>query len=504
MINRIIFLLTFVVLFISTLSLPTTTTTIAKIHPSKSSKLQVEITLQSIDDNHHSSKNNNQNVESNKYIIHYTCFGVALVVVGLDNSSYYEYNKEQCCEEIIVQRSTMIEGYNIIISNEYCQTLIATLPLLSSSTSSTTQNRTEDDVSSSLLVPLFYFNMEESLSPSQVKMFQSSIMNDTNSHHHGYHLYSPFYYDQQYGKKDNEHNILLEESRDEIEDYDKGSSNTFSAILDSSLSSEGGMHRPFIHNLTISIQQSQLFGRKTISKLADDVNSASSSINSNISVSGDVVLFLPIGKEYFLDLDDPFQNDTKQACQIQSRLLFNHDENILPSQCQIEVMTNPNTVIDIEQPSFSSKLHVVGFRILYDTMIPSFILKENTMIDPSSLLMMKITFVPMIHLRYQEPILWNQVNTSRFQSTRVLNAFLYDGTISSILERDDYDDKNNIIIDTFVLHPSQQMNRGVIETISVASGLDYHHDIVMITTMIACILGSIQMIRDLSKVSRWY
>lgn len=52
-------------------------------------------------------------------------------------------------------------------------------------------------------------------------------------------------------------------------------------------------------------------------------------------------------------------------------------------------------------------------------------------------------------------------------------------------------------IGSFTLDTSQQRSRVAVSTLHVASGLDNHHDLVMTLTMLICVIGTFQMIREL-------
>jgi len=192
----------------------------------------------------------------------------------------------------------------------------------------------------------------------------------------------------------------------------------FTALIESILSSEGGMHRAFHHRLAIYLPnitgheheyasgsgsgsgsggkqrgnedengREHEHGREN-SDSHNSNDSKTTNANAQLSLSGNVVLHLPILEGYFLDLDDPFRHDLNDVCQIQMQSLkspkvlssnsggdncySNHNPNnshITAIKCHVEVITIPNAVIDIEQPSFVSSQHVVAIRVNFDVII---------------------------------------------------------------------------------------------------------------------------------------
>ena len=82
----------------------------------------------------------------------------------------------------------------------------------------------------------------------------------------------------------------------------------------------------------------------------------------------------------------------------------------------------------------------------------------------------------------------------------IQNSFLYSGKLIVVSDlKDGVKETKSYIIGT-----SSQTSNAEMCTIEVAAGLDRHHDFIMVLTIVACIIGAMQMIRDLSKVGRWY
>jgi len=104
----------------------------------------------------------------------------------------------------------------------------------------------------------------------------------------------------------------------------------------------------------------------------------------------------------------------------------------------------------------------------------------------------------MIHLRYQLP-LWENGSNMRekdgFRFIHVSNASLYGGQMMTKLElegsHEDISTKKQVY---YTLDTSRQRGKKNFTTVEGKPGFDEHHDFVMILTMFAGMIGSLQMI----------
>ena len=250
---------------------------------------------------------------------------------------------------------------------------------------------------------------------------------------------------------------------------------------DTTLLDEGGMHRAFINRVTIALDPKQHFTKRSL--IPKDVQT--------LTLKGNMTFLFPILKGYFIDLDDPFQDDIDQACHLQQSLSTK-------DSCHVKIVTTPSDlVIDIEQPSFASKQHVIAFRLHFQASIMNDFSSHGS--DP----LIELTFVPMIHLRYQ-PIVKKYDYRKGLILIPVSNLFLHHANIETKVTNSNNANNYTYHTNFKIAQQVEKSNQSRILSVEVATGLDSHHDIVMIFTMLACFLGAIQMIRDFSKIGQWY
>ena len=408
-----------------------------------------------------------------KFIFHHTCFGhIGTRANEIDKERIIDY----CCHKSILNLT-------------YCHRSIAKVPLLEQDAA--TNNNT--------MIPMFYISTVEDRDYLKavfhdVVRSSDKEMKDSVEWRLFSNVLSSFDTDNETTAVYTQIDSLLEKSCSPFQNSKhfaivpnkNKDTPTFSASLDTNIDFQAGMHRPYNHNLMISVP-----------------SMASNGITNSLSIDGNMTLLLPIHSEYFLDLDDPFQDDISQACKIQmivdghNELLLINDEVV--SRCQIEVVTSSNSVIDIEQPSFASTEHVVAFHINYNVDISENSWKKFLDMTTPSSLSLALNFVPVMHLRYQPPII---DIAKKVIYLGVQNSFLYSGSMHTTVEFDDnkYEKKSYVMI----TDACEQNSNLSVHMVEVACGLDRHYNFVMIATIAACIIGTIQMIRDLSKIGHWY
>lgn len=234
--------------------------------------------------------------------------------------------------------------------------------------------------------------------------------------------------------------------------------------ISSNLSPDGGMHRPYHHSISITLP----------------------SESQPQTIEGEIIVLLPIPKDLFLDVDDPFTNG--ENC----HLFFGgrHDLIKKESKCLLDVtLANEPGVIDIEQPSFVSPSHLISLKIRLDLE-----LKWDRHVISDSQRELTVDFETMLHVRYPAPITKGDKG-KRSVLVQVPLAFVYQGWVRL---------SSNEGMLKFDLHPKTKLyDDFILPLLDAKAGFDEHHDIVMVTTLLIAILGAWFMMIDLSKVALW-
>lgn len=279
---------------------------------------------------------------------------------------------------------------------------------------------------------------------------------------------------------------------DEVEDEDieeepiacDDIENSISASLQSTLSKTGGMERTFKHIVALYATAKQL------------------SESYEGKISGELNIILPQSQDIFLDLDDPFQNGKNPCSMIVARRPRTIEKNVLSKgTCTASLLTMPNEVIDIEQPSFVSKQHIVAIRLQFEGDAPSEF-SEN--IQKGRYLEVALEISTKVHLRYPA----SKSDGTNYASAHVPTPFLYDAKLYSMGE--------DGVKDVHSIHSCNQMSKGIAYRsfsissgswesafVDVAAGVDGHYTLVMAATTIMAILGSLAIYISMSNVSVW-
>eukprot|EP00978_Attheya_sp_CCMP212_P022162 scaffold65752_cov58-Attheya_sp.AAC.3 len=292
------------------------------------------------------------------------------------------------------------------------------------------------------------------------------------------------------------------------------------ASISSSLSNQGGMHRPFHHKINLSVPNND----HSLKKPEDTV------IRMDIA--------LPLSEHVYIDMDDPYHDGgtSTTACRpsfiVPSSVVAGN--NGIPTQplwnvsCSIELILPPSSsssssssifetsVIDVEQPSFASPQHVVLFRLHMTmdatTAAATTATRPLLLSDPSSIAtthQIEIEFSNTLHIRYPSPVvlerdsekrnprwlLLSSPQESRHVMVHIPKPIILTGTT-------DGDDGKKQKTEVVVVYPERCTHSNIL-MLSVAAGADEDYWFVVTITLLSSLIGSIIMIRDISRVSIW-
>jgi hypothetical protein len=212
------------------------------------------------------------------------------------------------------------------------------------------------------------------------------------------------------------------------------SSPSFSANLQSTLSSDGGMHRLLHHNISFTCPPE----------------------TSSYQASFYMMVF--VTEHFFIDVDDSFVSS---------------QENVIPS-------LHSRERIDIEQPAFVSPQHVVIVNV-----------DANGMCKNDSQQESYVAFATKLHVRYPPLTGTGHLHVS-FPAPLLYSGYLVDTTTpSTTLQGQNY-----------TLSTSDFRWQSPI-SVQVATGFQDDYLLVGIVTILASLVGSFFLLRNMSKVSVW-
>ena len=220
----------------------------------------------------------------------------------------------------------------------------------------------------------------------------------------------------------------------------------------SSVSKSGGMHRTHSHRVVLSLGQ-----------IIDDGAS---------EARGEVTVLLPLGQGLFMDMDDALQNDGD--CTVAS----------VGGQCRAVMLPlSYGVVVDIEQPSFAGRQHVLAIQVSFQL--------QNLHQQGHSLPDVALDFASNLHLRYQAPLIDGEEGVeggARMVPVHVPSTFVGGGHVEGGTH-------------SFSIYGGQVQRDALV--IEAATGHDCDYIFVVVATLLASAIGSLAMIRDFSRVSRW-
>eukprot|EP00550_Attheya_septentrionalis_P004011 CAMPEP_0198289314 /NCGR_PEP_ID=MMETSP1449-20131203/7543_1 /TAXON_ID=420275 /ORGANISM="Attheya septentrionalis, Strain CCMP2084" /LENGTH=583 /DNA_ID=CAMNT_0043987623 /DNA_START=169 /DNA_END=1917 /DNA_ORIENTATION=+ len=287
------------------------------------------------------------------------------------------------------------------------------------------------------------------------------------------------------------------------------------ASISSSLSNQGGMHRPFHHKINLSFPNDSLKKREA------------SIIRMDI--------LLPLSENVYIDMDDPYHDGGTSATACCPNFVPSSaaGNNGIPTQphgnmsCSIELILPPSSssssssasifetsVIDVEQPSFASPQHVVLFR-LHVTMDATTAAAATTTTKPWLLsdYQIEIEFSNTLHIRYPSPVvlerdsernprwLLSSPQERRHVMVHIPKPIILTGTTDGGMTTANHIDKKEKT-DVMFVYPERYTSSNIL-MLPVAAGADEDYWFVVTITLLSSLIGSIIMIRDISRVSIW-
>ena len=273
------------------------------------------------------------------------------------------------------------------------------------------------------------------------------------------------------------------------------------------LSSEGGMHRNFHQKLILSLDNisSNTCGNGAPSEEADSCEDSSSHQQININAT----VLLPIMESVFIDADDPllveYGNDSPPegiACKVS---LLDEEQKTKEvsssssSKCEIQFI-HPE-VIDIEQPSFASRQHVVAYQISASLdFVPP---KEGDELK------IAIDYGTTLHIRYPSPIgLNDEIGDNGLVPVVIQQPTLYSASAATINGDDDAsNEEQRYRLQTDVTSPSFDETKSSIPpnpiVIHIAAGSDDDYWWITVGTMSSALIGGLVLMKSLDSVSIW-
>eukprot|EP00957_Ditylum_brightwellii_P003675 278585-Ditylum_brightwellii.AAC.1 len=174
---------------------------------------------------------------------------------------------------------------------------------------------------------------------------------------------------------------------------------------------DGGMHRHYHHEMKVDIPSSS---SSLPSATTDD-------IKTSIIQNGIITTYHPLSQGVYIDVDDPFVLDGYNSHLNEDNMCIismitnasTTTTNAVSYSCQLKLITTPNEIIDIEQPSFVSPQHVVGVEIRISNVVVSTATDDDVTAlrnnrkeeedEEDDKMTIKIEYGTRVHVRYPEP-----------------------------------------------------------------------------------------------------
>jgi len=140
-------------------------------------------------------------------------------------------------------------------------------------------------------------------------------------------------------------------------------------------------------------------------------------------------------------------------------------------------------VVDIEQPSFAGRQHVLAIQVSFQL--------QNLHQQGHSLPDFALDFASNLHLRYQAPLIDGEEGVeggARMVPVHVPSTLVGGGHVEGGTH-------------SFSIYGGQVQRDALV--IEAATGHDCDYSFVVVATLLASAIGSLAMIRDFTRVSRW-
>ena len=256
--------------------------------------------------------------------------------------------------------------------------------------------------------------------------------------------------------------------------------------VNTTLSSDGGMHRAFRQRVALSLN-----GIETAQYI--EATKFRMEINTNV--------LLPLMESVFIDADDPLiaeYDDSPEPILCRTSIL-DHESLVSKSKCGIKFISSET--IDIEQPSFVSRQYVVAFQlnatIEFSTNNLSELLEQKIQIG--------LDYGTTLHIRYLSPTS-NQTGVLDGLNGMVPIAIHQPTLYSSIvflMEGVSGSEVQYFLLNNDAAPPEVQRESTIQEpiTIHVAVGLDGDFWWVTTLTMLCALFGGFIVMRSIDSVS---
>lgn len=246
-------------------------------------------------------------------------------------------------------------------------------------------------------------------------------------------------------------------------------------IVQGNLSNEGGMHRSFRQTVHLSCMD------------LPKKNDATYRLDLNATV------LLPITESVFIDADDPlvieYGRDFPDGVECKTTIVSGDTsaDKKVENSCDIEFTSSE--VIDIEQPSFSSRQYVVIYHIHV-----SLDFNESHYKAMKGGLILDIDYATTLHIRYPSPAVNGDVVPIVIQQPLLYSA------VADMYNRK-YILQTNATVSEYGGDNKWAVPQPII--VNVAAGIDDDYWWVTLITMSAAVIGGIAVITSIDSISDW-
>ena len=417
-------------------------------------------------------------------------------LICLHNGPFNQYNivynasPEKCCNDLWLKG--LIESEH----RQYCLDRMALLPDILSPATSIGSVLEKLNFSRANVRPIHYLTIDEELHGEETMYDLNSdyiqvrhvMARDEHKERenirdlpdHGVASYSPF------------HLVDFMPGGREAMKHNQAANNDRSLVslvygrVNTTLSSDGGMHRVFRQRVTLSLNGIESTQYIESTKYRMDINTT---------------VLLPLMESVFIDADDPFiveyDGDSPEPLLCRTSML-DHESLVSESKCSVKFVSSET--IDIEQPSFASRQYVVAFQLNASIEFSTNSLSETL----EQKLQIGLDYGATLHIRYLSPTS-NQTGVfdglNGIVPIAIHQPTLYSGIVC-LTERVSGNEVQYFLLDTDAT-PDAQRESTTQEpiTIHVAVGLDGDYWWVTTITMLCALFGGFIVMRSIDTVS---
>jgi hypothetical protein len=422
----------------------------------------------------------------------------------------FRYNKigggssEKCCNDL--WSKGLIQSHH----RQYCYDHVAMLPDVPSPGGAIETVIQGVSIPRTDVRPIFYVAIDEEIpqndeviTSATYRQLRSVMARDEHKErenvrdlpNHGVEAYSPFHLAG-----------FMPEGRDVLQYYGQADDEISRVSLmigkvNGTLYSEGGMHRAFQQSVTIAADRISLLHTAPLADMGIYV------LNIRATV------FLPLSESVFIDADDPFlveyDDSSPDAIMCRASLLnyTSYKDQIAVASPECNIAFVSLETIDIEQPSFASRQHVVAFQIEASM--------ELTVSSPAEVLQnvnIGVDYGTMLHIRYLMPISKRNDGgvSSVFDGTdglvpiAIQQPILYSGSMT-LISKGSNSFRQHFVLDTTASAQTRQSPKHALDpiVINVAVGIDDDYWWVTSVTMLSALIGGFIIMRSIDSASIW-